>query len=125
MNGLFLNIISARIFFQSLDAAVLLFSRVTNISIESLMLPDGTIHGENQISHLLDLFDLLIRYFQYNHLLTRKKNMNLVILLYLLTSIAINRTYGDPQNCTKNPVTSQYVIALLVVPKDGQIPVDV
>ncbi|KAI3918804.1 hypothetical protein MKX01_042124 [Papaver californicum] len=36
---------------------------------------------------------------------------------------ALNRTYGDSQNCLKNP-PSQYVNALLV-PKDGQIPVDV
>ncbi|KAI3832696.1 hypothetical protein MKW98_002242 [Papaver atlanticum] len=37
----------ARIFFQSLDAEVLLFSRVTNILTESLVLPDGTIvHGK-------------------------------------------------------------------------------
>ncbi|RZC71705.1 hypothetical protein C5167_034880, partial [Papaver somniferum] len=43
---------------------------------------------------------------------------------------ALNRTFRDPQNCMKNPIgsnmgtSSRYVIALLV-PKDGQIPVDV
>lgn len=36
---------------------------------------------------------------------------------------ALNRTYGDPQNRLKNP-PSQYINTLLV-PKDGQIPVDV
>ncbi|KAI3839267.1 hypothetical protein MKX03_005968, partial [Papaver bracteatum] len=54
-----------------LDAVIFLFSRVTNIPTESIVLPvisindrfmlgyelwDGTkIHGQNQISHLLDL----------------------------------------------------------------------
>lgn len=57
----------ARIFFQSLDAAIFLFSRVSDIPTESLVLPvistndrltlgcelwDGTIiRGQNEISH--------------------------------------------------------------------------
>ncbi|KAF3961857.1 hypothetical protein CMV_013569 [Castanea mollissima] len=36
---------------------------------------------------------------------------------------ALNRTYGDPHNCLKNH-PSQYINTLLV-PKDGEIPVDV
>ncbi|RZC94018.1 hypothetical protein C5167_016713 [Papaver somniferum] len=71
-----LSVLGSQIFFQSLDAAVLLFSRVTNIPAESLVLPvistndrltlgcelwDGTIiHGQEQILNLLDLFNLLI-----------------------------------------------------------------
>ncbi|KAI3834830.1 hypothetical protein MKW92_024994 [Papaver armeniacum] len=44
-----------------LDAAIFLFSLVANILTESL---DGTkVHGQNQILHLLDLFNLLTRYF--------------------------------------------------------------
>ncbi|RZC90407.1 hypothetical protein C5167_029541 [Papaver somniferum] len=105
----------SRIFFQSLNAAVLLFSRVTNIPTESLVLPViytndkltlgcelWDVHGQNQISHLLDLFNLLISIGFKN-----KEN-----------TLHVKRG--------KKLVTraSQYVIALLV-PKDGQIPVDV
>ncbi|KAL6991195.1 hypothetical protein U1Q18_009314 [Sarracenia purpurea var. burkii] len=36
---------------------------------------------------------------------------------------ALNRTYGDPLNCLKSR-PSQYINTLLV-PKDGQIPIDV
>ncbi|KAI3844895.1 hypothetical protein MKX03_008326, partial [Papaver bracteatum] len=62
----------ARIFFQSLDAEVLLFSRVTNILTESLVLTvistnDRLTHSCFHVTweklHLLDLFDLLIRLF--------------------------------------------------------------
>ncbi|XP_026439144.1 uncharacterized protein LOC113337761 isoform X2 [Papaver somniferum] len=77
----------SRIFFQSLNAAVLLFSRVTNIPTESLVLPViytndkltlgcelWDVHGQNQISHLLDLFNLLIRkYLLFQHWLQEQR----------------------------------------------------
>ncbi|KAI3837501.1 hypothetical protein MKW92_042125 [Papaver armeniacum] len=101
-----------------LDAAIFWFSRVTNILTESLVLPvistndrfklgyelwDGTkIHGQNQMSHLLDLFNLLtsIGFKNKENILHVKRGKKLVTR------------------------ASQYVIAQLV-PKDGQIPVDV
>ncbi|RZC69025.1 hypothetical protein C5167_032146 [Papaver somniferum] len=218
----------ARIFFQSLDAAIFLFSRVSDIPPESLILPvistndrltlgcelwDGTIiRGQNEISHpsigstqpvdkvfptvnpsvleQLSKVDCIV--YAMGSLFTSvcpslvllgtgevisSRSCPKVFLLNgshdretsglsasgFITAItdALNRTYGDPQNCLKNPYwregenprldlrpsnyqlnyflmlipplmrqdptgipPSQYVNALLV-PKDGQIPVDV
>ncbi|MCL7035605.1 hypothetical protein MKW94_011636 [Papaver nudicaule] len=207
----------ARIFFQSLDAAIFLFSRVSDIPSESLVLPvistndrltlgcelwDGTIiRGQNEISHpsigstqpvdkkgtsvpalpskIKRIFymssegrNLLHEVFPTVNPSVLEQLSKVDCIVYamgsLFTSVcpslvllgtgevislrscpkvfllngshdretnglsasgfvtaiadALNRTYGDSQNCLKNP-PSQYVNALLV-PKDGQIPVD-
>ncbi|KAL3820313.1 hypothetical protein ACJIZ3_006218 [Penstemon smallii] len=208
----------ARIFFQSLDAAIFLFSRVSDIPAESLVLPvistndrltlgcelwDGTIiRGQNQISHptngsigainksnslvpalasrikrifymssegcnlLHEVFptvnpvvleqlrtvDCII--FAMGSLFTSicpslvllgigelisSRSCPKVLLLngthdressgftasHFVTAIsdALNRTYGDPQNCLEN-TPSQYINTVFA-PKGGQIPVDV
>ncbi|KAI3872802.1 hypothetical protein MKX03_019005 [Papaver bracteatum] len=184
----------ARIFFQSLDAAIFLFSRVSDIPPENLVLPvistndrltlgcqlwDGTIiRGQNEISHPsigpaqpVDKPSRIKRIFYTSSegrnllhevfptvnpsVLEQLSKVDCIVyamgslftsvcpsLVFLLngshdretsglsasgfiTAItdALNRTYGDLQNCLKNP-PSQYLNALLV-PKDGQIPVDV
>ncbi|XP_059439754.1 uncharacterized protein YNL011C isoform X1 [Corylus avellana] len=215
----------ARIFFQSLDAAIFLFSRVSDIPSESMVLPvistndrltlgcelwDGTIiRGQNEISHpshgymepinkgrssvpalpsrikrvfymssegsnlLHEVFpaanpavldqlssvDCIV--YAMGSLFTSNcpslvllgigeiissRSCRKVLLLNgthdretsdfsascFVTAItdALNRTYGDAQNCLKNLVLyvsvqpSQYINTLLV-PKDGEIPVDV
>ncbi|KAA8519681.1 hypothetical protein F0562_013874 [Nyssa sinensis] len=227
----------ARIFFQSLDAAIFLFSRVSDIPTESLVLPvistndrltlgcelwDGTvIRGQNEISHptngSMEPINKLIwiglnqihspsnlnmlegsssvpalpsrikRVFYMSSegrnllhevfptvnptVLDQLRSVDCIIYAMgsLFTSVcpslvllgigeiissrscpkvlllngthdretsgfsascfvtairdALNRTYGDPQNCLRNH-PSQYINTLLV-PKDGQIPVDV
>nr|XP_023908002.1 uncharacterized protein YNL011C [Quercus suber] len=208
----------ARIFFQSLDAAIFLFSRVSDIPSESLVLPvistndrltlgcelwDGTIiRGQNEISHpscgsmepinkerssvpalpsrIKRVFymssegsNLLHEVFPTANPAVLDQLSNVDCIIYamgsLVTSIcpslvllgigeiissrscrkvlllnsthdretsgfsascfvtaitdALNRTYGDPNNCLKNN-PSQYINTLLV-PKDGEIPVDV
>ncbi|KAH0466810.1 hypothetical protein IEQ34_004048 [Dendrobium chrysotoxum] len=168
----------ARLFFQSLDAAIFLFSRVSQIPTESLVLPvistndrltlgcelwDGEIiRGQNEISHpttgfvqtvnkvYLQIFpeanasvleqlstvDCIV--YSMGSLFT-SISPSLVLLLNgshdrettglsasgFVTAItdALNRTYGDPHKCLRN-FPSDYINALLV-PKDGQIPVDV
>ncbi|KAK4589696.1 hypothetical protein RGQ29_020313 [Quercus rubra] len=173
----------ARIFFQSLDAAIFLFSRVSDIPSESLVLPvistndrltlgcelwDGTIiRGQNEISHptcgsmkpinkerssVPALPSRIKRVFymssEGSNLLHEvllgigeiisSRSCRKVLLLNgthdretsgfsascFVTAItdALNRTYGDPHNCLKNH-PSQYINTLLV-PKDGEIPVD-
>lgn len=208
----------ARIFFQSLDAAIFLFSRVSDIPSESLVLPvvstndrltlgcelwDGTIiRGQNEISHPTNRFmepinkgcsyvqtlpsrikrvfymssegrNLLHEVFPIVNPIALEQLGKVDCIVYamgsLFTSVcpslvllgigesistrscpkvlllngshdretaglsascfvtaitdALNRTYGDPDNCLKN-LPSEYINALLV-PKDGQIPVDV
>ncbi|KAJ4980591.1 hypothetical protein NE237_031428 [Protea cynaroides] len=207
----------ARIFFQSLDAAIFLFSRVSDIPSESLVLPvistndrltlgcelwDGTvIRGQNEISHptsgsmdpinkenskVLTLPSRIKRVFYMSSegknllhevfpeanpsVLDQLNNVDCIVYAMgsLFTSIcpslvllgiaeiismrscpkvillngscdretsgfsascfvtaitdALNRTYGDPQNCLNNP-PSNYINALLV-PRDCEIPVD-
>ncbi|PIN13050.1 hypothetical protein CDL12_14333 [Handroanthus impetiginosus] len=208
----------ARIFFQSLDAAIFLFSRVSEIPRESLVLPvistndrltlgcelwDGTIiRGQNEISHpstgrsmepvnksnssVPTLHSRIKRVFYMSSegsnllhevfpsvnpiVVEQLKSVDCVVFAMgsLFTSIcpslvllgigetissrscpkvlllngthdretsgftascfvtaitdALNRTYGDPHNCLKNP-PSQYINTILV-PKDGRIPID-
>ncbi|XP_042516088.1 uncharacterized protein YNL011C isoform X1 [Macadamia integrifolia] len=207
----------ARIFFQSLDAAIFLFSRVSDIPSESLVLPvittndrltlgcelwDGTvIRGQNEISHPTSgsiepinkenskVSTLPSRIKRVFYMSSEGKNLlhevfpeanpsvldqlsNVDCIVYamgsLFTSIcpslvllgiaeiissrscpkvlllngsqdretssfsascfvtaitdALNRKYGEPQNCLNNR-PSEYINALLV-PKDGEIPVD-
>ncbi|XP_075091059.1 uncharacterized protein YNL011C isoform X2 [Nicotiana tabacum] len=180
----------ARLFFQSLDAAIFLFSRVSEIPAESLVLPvistnerltlgcellDGTvIRGQNEISHpthgsmqpidkvfptvnptaleQLRSVDCII--FAMGSLFTSicpslvllgvgetisSRTCPKVLLLNgthdretsgfgascFVTAItdALNRTYGNPHNCLKNP-PNKYLNTLLV-PKNGQIHVDI
>lgn len=208
----------ARIFFQSLDAAIFLFSRVSEIPAESFVLPvistnerltlgcelsDGTvIRGQNEISHpthgsmqpidkdassapalpsrIKRIFymssegsNLLHEVFPTVNptVLEQLRSVDCIVfgMGSLFTSIcpslvllgvgetissqscpkvlllngthdretsglsascfvtaitgALNRTYGDPHNCLKNP-PNKYVNTLLV-PKNGQIPVDI
>ncbi|XP_019055762.1 PREDICTED: uncharacterized protein YNL011C isoform X2 [Nelumbo nucifera] len=202
----------ARIFFQSLDAAIFLFSRVSGIPTESLVLPvistndrltlgcelwDGTIiRGQNEISHptkgsmepinkalpsrIKRVFymssegkNLLHEVFPTANPTVLEQLSEVDCIVYamgsLFTSIcpslvllgigeiissrsclkvlllngshdretsgfsascfvtaitdALNRTYGDSNNCLNN-LPSDYINALLV-PRDGQIPVDV
>ncbi|RZC62357.1 hypothetical protein C5167_024125 [Papaver somniferum] len=156
------SVLGSQIFIQSLDAAVLLFSRVANIPTESLVLPvistndrltlgcelwDGTtIHGQQQILHLLDLFNLLIRkaplfqhWLQEQRLLyMSSEGRNLLHEVFLLngshdretsglstsgfiTGIAdaLNRTYRDPQNCMKNPVHESFPMPITLSSPDS------
>ncbi|XP_027111893.1 uncharacterized protein YNL011C-like isoform X1 [Coffea arabica] len=208
----------ARIFFRSLDAAIFLFSRVSDIPTDSLVLPvistndrltlgcelwDGTIiRGQNEISHpskcsvqtidkgsssasalparIKRVFymssegcNLLHEVFPSVNPTVFEKLQSVDCIVFamgsLFTSIcpslvlrgigeiissrwcpkvlllngtpdretsgftascfvtaitdALNRTYGDPENCLKN-TPNQYINTILV-PKDGQIPVDV
>ncbi|XP_015066963.1 uncharacterized protein YNL011C [Solanum pennellii] len=207
----------ARIFFQSLDAAIFLFSRVSEIPAESFVLPvistnerltlgcelsDGTvIRGQNEISHpthgsmqpidkdassapalpsrIKRIFymssegsNLLHEVFPTVNptVLEQLRSVDCIVfgMGSLFTSIcpslvllgvgetissqscpkvlllngthdretcglsascfvtaitdALNRTYGDPHNCLKNP-RNKYINTLLV-PKNGLIPVD-
>ncbi|XP_022848060.1 uncharacterized protein LOC111370542 isoform X2 [Olea europaea var. sylvestris] len=180
----------ARIFFQSLDAAIFLFSRVSEIPSESQVLPvistndrltlgcellDGTIiRGQNEISHptngsmepvnkvfpnanptvleQLRSVDCII--FAMGSLFTSicpslvllgigeiisSRTCPKVLLLNgthdretsgltascFVTAIsdALNRSYGDPHNCLKNP-PNEYINTIFV-PKGCQIPVDI
>ncbi|XP_027161790.1 uncharacterized protein LOC113762511 isoform X2 [Coffea eugenioides] len=174
----------ARIFFRSLDAAIFLFSRVSDIPTDSLVLPvistndrltlgcelwDGTIiRGQNEISHpskcsvqtidkgsssasalparIKRVFYMSSEGCNLLHEVLRgigeiisSRWCPKVLLLNgtpdretsgftascFVTAItdALNRTYGDPENCLKN-TPNQYINTILV-PKDGQIPVDV
>ncbi|XP_042516091.1 putative gluconeogenesis factor isoform X2 [Macadamia integrifolia] len=179
----------ARIFFQSLDAAIFLFSRVSDIPSESLVLPvittndrltlgcelwDGTvIRGQNEISHPTSgSIEPINKVFPEANpsVLDQLSNVDCIVYAMgsLFTSIcpslvllgiaeiissrscpkvlllngsqdretssfsascfvtaitdALNRKYGEPQNCLNNR-PSEYINALLV-PKDGEIPVD-
>ncbi|GLU13792.1 hypothetical protein SLE2022_304030 [Rubroshorea leprosula] len=208
----------SRIFFQSLDAAIFLFSRVSDIPSESLVLPvistndrltlgcelwDGTIiRGQNEISHptnsamqpvnkarslVRTLPSRIKRVFYMSSegrnllhevfpavnsaVLDQLSNVDCIVYAMgsLFTSVcpslvllgigeiissrfcpkvlllngthdretggfsascfvtaiadALNRTYGDPHNCLKNP-PSQYINTILI-PDGGEIPVDV
>ncbi|XP_043699134.1 putative gluconeogenesis factor isoform X2 [Telopea speciosissima] len=179
----------ARIFFQSLDAAIFLFSRVSDIPSESLVLPvistndrltlgcelwDGTvIRGQNEISHPTSgSIEPINKVFPEANpsVLDQLNNVDCIVYAMgsLFTSVcpslvllgiaeiislrscpkvlllngshdretsgfsascfvtaitdALNRKYGEPQNCLNNR-PSEYINALLV-PKDGEIPVD-
>ncbi|KAG5131070.1 hypothetical protein JHK84_037467 [Glycine max] len=174
----------ARIFFQSLDAAIFLFSRVSDIPPESLVLPvistndrltlgcelwDGTIiRGQNEISHPTSGTMELIKKESFSapalpskikrvfYMSSEGKNLLHEVLLGIgeiissksclkvlvlngtrdretngfsascfVTAItdALNRTYGEPNNRLQNP-PSHYINTLLV-PRNGEIPVDV
>ncbi|XP_031268256.1 uncharacterized protein LOC116126733 isoform X2 [Pistacia vera] len=174
----------ARIFFQSLDAAIFLFSRVSDIPSESQVLPvistndrltlgcelwDGTvIRGQNEISHPTNgsmgpvkkersaVPELPSRIKRVFYMSSEGRNLLHEVLLGIgeiissrscpkvlllngsqdretsgfsascfVTAItdALNRTYGDPHNSLKNS-PSQYINTLLV-PKDGEIPLDI
>ncbi|XP_020597919.1 uncharacterized protein LOC110037582 isoform X5 [Phalaenopsis equestris] len=173
----------ARLFFQSMDAAIFLFSRVSQIPSESFVLPvictndrltlgcelwDGEIiRGQNEISHpttgavqavnkdcssIIALPSRIKRVFylssEGSNLLHEilsgigeiiaSRSIPKVLLLNgshdrettglsasdFVTAItdALNRTYGEPYKCLQN-YPSDYINALLV-PKDGQVPVD-
>ncbi|XP_022848061.1 uncharacterized protein LOC111370542 isoform X3 [Olea europaea var. sylvestris] len=174
----------ARIFFQSLDAAIFLFSRVSEIPSESQVLPvistndrltlgcellDGTIiRGQNEISHPTNgsmepvnksnssvpaLHSRIKRVFymssEGNNLLhevllgigeiissrtcpkvlllngTHDRETSGLTASCFVTAIsdALNRSYGDPHNCLKNP-PNEYINTIFV-PKGCQIPVDI
>ncbi|KAK8469001.1 hypothetical protein PHAVU_006G176700 [Phaseolus vulgaris] len=174
----------ARIFFQSLDAAIFLFSRVSDIPPESLVLPvistndrltlgcelwDGTIiRGQNEISHptrgTIELIKkgsfsapaLPSRIKRVFYMSSEGKNLLHEVLLKIgeiiysrsclkvlvlngtwdretngfsascfVTAItdALNRTYGEPSNRLQN-LPNHYINTLLV-PRDGEIPVDI
>ncbi|KAF8413767.1 hypothetical protein HHK36_001760 [Tetracentron sinense] len=179
----------ARIFFQSLDAAIFLFSRVSDIPTESLVLPvistndrltlgcelwDGTIiRGQNEISHPTNgSMEPINKVFPTANPTVLDQLSKVDCIVYAMGSVftsvcpslvllgigeiissrtypkvlllngshdretsgftascfvtaitdALNRTYGDPQNCLKN-LPNAYINALLV-PRDGQILVD-
>ncbi|XP_020597922.1 uncharacterized protein LOC110037582 isoform X7 [Phalaenopsis equestris] len=157
----------ARLFFQSMDAAIFLFSRVSQIPSESFVLPvictndrltlgcelwDGEIiRGQNEISHpttgavqavnkdCSSIIALPSRIKRVFYLSSEGSNLLHEVLLLngshdrettglsasdFVTAItdALNRTYGEPYKCLQN-YPSDYINALLV-PKDGQVPVD-
>ncbi|KAI3946630.1 hypothetical protein MKW92_036372 [Papaver armeniacum] len=158
----------ARIFFQSLDAAIFLFSRVSDIPPESLVLPvistndrltlgcqlwDGTIiRGENEISHpsigpaqpvdkpsrIKRIFytssegrNLLHEVFPTVNPSVLEQLSKVDCIVYAMGSLFISVCpslvllgTGEVVSSRSCPKPSQYVNALLV-PKDGQIPVDV
>ncbi|XP_044496363.1 uncharacterized protein YNL011C isoform X2 [Mangifera indica] len=174
----------ARIFFQSLDAAIFLFSRVSDIPSESQVLPvistndrltlgcelwDGmVIRGQNEISHPTNgsmepvkkersaVPELPSRIKRVFYMSSEGRNLLHEVLLGIgeiissrscpkvlllngsqdretsgfsascfVTAItdALNRTYGNPHKSLKNS-PSQYINTILV-PKDGEIPLDI
>ncbi|XP_011045918.1 PREDICTED: uncharacterized protein LOC105140688 isoform X5 [Populus euphratica] len=166
----------ARIFFQSLDAAIFLFSRVSDIPAESLVLPvistndrltlgcelwDGTIiRGQNEISHPTSgtmqpidkgcssvpaLPSRIKRVFYMSNeggnslhevfpmvnasVLDRLSNVDCIVYAMgsLFTSVCpslVLRGIGEIISSRNCPKPNQYINTLLV-PKDGQIPIDV
>ncbi|KAI3741654.1 hypothetical protein L1987_59328 [Smallanthus sonchifolius] len=138
----------ARIFFQSLDAAIFLFSRVSQIPTESLVLPvistndrltlgcelwDGTIiRGQNEISHptsgSLQLVDKVFPTVNPS-VLEQLRNVDCIIygMGSLFTSICPSLVLlgvGEiiaARSCAK---PSEYINTVFV-PKDSQIPVDI
>ncbi|XP_048230301.1 uncharacterized protein YNL011C isoform X8 [Ricinus communis] len=165
----------ARIFFQSLDAAIFLFSRVSDIPTESLVLPvistndrltlgcelwDGTIiRGQNEISHptggimqpvnkgcssvpalpsrikrvfymsseggnlLHEVFPLV-----NSAVLDQLSNVDCIVYAMgsLFTSVCpslVLRSIGEIISSRTCPKPSQYINTLLV-PKEGEIPID-
>ncbi|KAL0407417.1 UNVERIFIED_CONTAM: hypothetical protein Slati_4055600 [Sesamum latifolium] len=138
----------ARIFFQSLDAAIFLFSRVSQIPTESLVLPvistndrltlgcelwDGTIiRGQNEISHPTNgSMEPINKVFPPANptVLDQLKSVDCIIFAMgsLFTSICPSLVLlgiGEIVSSRSCPKPSQYVNTIFV-PKDGQIPLDI